>query len=154
MGTPLVRTTSLNFPNPSILKLRNFCVFSLEAHTTLLAVKRTHPVPSLSSCQRDYQFVVSGEKHTWSSFPSQLNYSLKKAINRVLDSIIVIIASVLETNYCLWGFYSLEAVWESRGTETLGSVRYSYYRYYEDIQKPSVNSFFCFLMKLNSLVLL
>jgi len=27
-----------------------------------------------------------------------------------LDSIIAIIASVLETNYCLWGFYSLEAV--------------------------------------------
>lgn len=58
MGTPLVRTTSLNFPNPSILKLRNFCVFSLEAHTTLLAVKRTHDVFSLPAFQRDYQFVV------------------------------------------------------------------------------------------------
>jgi len=36
----------------------------LEAHTTLLAVKRTHPVPTLSSCQRDFPFVVGGEKHT------------------------------------------------------------------------------------------
>ena len=152
MDTPLVRTTSLNFPNPSILKLRNFCVFSLEAHTTLLAVKRTHPVlsplplkenTSLSWVVKDTHDVLSH---------SLLNYP-KKAINRVLDSIIAIIASVLETNYCLWGFYSLEAVWESRGTETLGSVRYSYYRYYEDIQKPSVNSYFIF-MRLNSLVLL
>ena len=64
LGTHLVRTTSLNFPNSSILKLRNFCVFSLEAHTTLLAVKRTHPVLSLSPFQRDYQFVVCSEKHT------------------------------------------------------------------------------------------
>ena len=37
-------------------------------------------------------------------------FNSKKAINLVLDSIIAIIASVLETNYCLWGFYSLEAV--------------------------------------------
>jgi len=39
-----------------------------------------------------------------------LTIQFKKAINLVLDSIIAIIASVLETNYCLWGFYSLEAV--------------------------------------------
>ncbi|EEW36404.1 hypothetical protein HMPREF0444_1752 [Granulicatella adiacens ATCC 49175] len=43
------------------------------------------------------------------SFLSEL-FQLKKAINQGLDSIIAIIASVLETNYCLWGFYSLEAV--------------------------------------------
>ena len=110
MGTHLVRTTSLNFPNPSILKLRNFCVFSLEAHTTLLAVKRTHDVFSLPAFQRDYQFVVCVKGTHDVSFVYSCTIQFKKAINQVLDSIIAIIASVLETNYCLWGFYSLEAV--------------------------------------------
>lgn len=46
LGTDSISTTFPDFPNSSLLKLRNFCVFSLEAHTTLLAVKRTHPVLS------------------------------------------------------------------------------------------------------------
>lgn len=55
LGTHLVRTTSLNFPNSSILKLRNFCV--------------------LSPCTNE---VVSREKHTLSSFPFWINYSTDK----------------------------------------------------------------------------
>ena len=96
----------------------------------------------LPASKIEYQFVVCVKGSHDVSFVSSWTIQFKKAINQGLDSIIAIIASVLETNYCLWGFYSLEAVWESRGTETLGSDRYSYYRYYEDIQKTSKYHFF------------
>ena len=128
----------------TIKALKLLC-FSLPARMKLLAMKSTPPVLSSLPLKENpsLSWVVKGTHDVFSL--SSWTIQFKKAINRVLDSIIAIIASVLETNYCLWGFYSLEAVWESRGTETLGSVRYSYYRYYEDIQKPSVNSFCYFL---------
>lgn len=60
--------------------------------------------------QREYQFVVCVKGTHDVHFIFSWTIQFKKAINRGLDSIIAIIASVLETNYCLWGFYSLEAV--------------------------------------------
>ena len=58
LGFSLVRTTPPNFPNPSILKLRNFCVFSLRARMRLLAVKRTYDFFLLPASKIEYEFVV------------------------------------------------------------------------------------------------
>ena len=75
-------------------------------------MKDTHDFLPLPPFQKEYQFVMSGERKAHMMSVSLLAelFNSKKAINLVLDSIIAIIASVLETNYCLWGFYSLEAV--------------------------------------------
>ena len=67
-------------------------VVSREKHT---------PYSAPLSIQKDYQFVMSGESTHDIRFLPSSTIHLKKAINLVLDSIIAIIASVLETNYCL-----------------------------------------------------
>ena len=84
--------------------------FYLPAQMKLSAVKRTPPVLSPLPLKEttSLSYVVKGTHDVHFLFSSTIHSKI--AINRVLDSIIAIIASVLETNYCLWGFYSLEAV--------------------------------------------
>ena len=78
-------------------------MFYPPAQVMLQAVKSTHSILSPHRIQKEYQFVTSGERKAHMMSVSLLAelFNSKKAINLVLDSIIAIIASVLETNYCL-----------------------------------------------------